>query len=441
MEDPLNTTKLTTAARQLRKSLEKETLTQLGRETGFAERLREVTPHRLAVSVIGALASQRIETIADILRGFNALTGANVQYKPFHNQLAKDEFPRFMESVFEHVLRQSAMQVLAPVPGNALNRFSDILIQDGTSFAVHDSLQVKFAGRFNAVSPAAVELHATMSVLRDEVVRVALAPDVQGERAFLPAPISLEGKLLLADRGYCDIDYCDEVNEARGSFIIRNKGNVNPVVHGCYIKGRARREFEALSLQEVLVAIGKRSADFEVGWQRPGARLVMLRLVALWNPQTQEHVILVTNLDRDEFDPETVATLYRLRWQVELLFKEWKSYANLHAFGTTKAPIAEGLIWASLTAALLKRFLCHATAFVFSLVQGTSTRRTAMALTNSCFAQLLQSLLRHRGTINRLRHLLDFLHGNARRAHPARDRAHGRLRHGLQLAQVAHAAG
>ena len=51
---------------------------------------------------------------------------------------------------------------------------------------------------------------------------------------------------------------------------------------------------------------------------------------------------LVTNLDRDLFSPADIYQIYRLRWQVELLFKEWKSYCNLHAFGTTKASIAEG---------------------------------------------------------------------------------------------------
>ena len=34
---------------------------------------------------------------------------------------------------------------------------------------------------------------------------------------------------------------------------------------------------------------------------------------------------------------ERVGQVYRLRWQVELWFEEWKSYANLHAFDTKNA--------------------------------------------------------------------------------------------------------
>jgi IS4 transposase len=34
-----------------------------------------------------------------------------------------------------------------------------------------------------------------------------------------------------------------------------------------------------------------------------------------------------------------VAAVYRLRWQIELMFKEWKYYANLHYFTSAKAPL------------------------------------------------------------------------------------------------------
>ena len=46
---------------------------------------------------------------------------------------------------------------------------------------------------------------------------------------------------------------------------------------------------------------------------------------------------------------------------MELLFKEWKSYANLHAFDTANPAIVEGLIWAAIAAAVLKRFLAYMT--------------------------------------------------------------------------------
>ncbi len=67
------------------------------------------------------------------------------------------------------------------------------------------------------------------------------------------------------------------------------------------------------------------------------------RLAVSFNPKTREFRYLLTNLCRTRYAAEQVGLAYKLRWQIELLFKEWKSYANLHAFDTGKSEIAEGL--------------------------------------------------------------------------------------------------
>ncbi|MGB6138868.1 MULTISPECIES: hypothetical protein [Pseudoalteromonas] len=40
-----------------------------------------------------------------------------------------------------------------------------MLLQDGSSFVLHDELAVVFAGRFTAISPAEIELHVTYDLL------------------------------------------------------------------------------------------------------------------------------------------------------------------------------------------------------------------------------------------------------------------------------------
>ena len=82
---------------------------------------------------------------------------------------------------------------------------------------------------------------------------------------------------------------------------------------------------------------------------------------------------LVTNLELEAFTPQHISDDYRLRWQVEFLFKEWKSHANLHAFDTSNPHIVEGLIWASLCAATVKRYCAHMTQRVFNVAMSTQT--------------------------------------------------------------------
>ncbi len=111
------------------------------------------------------------------------------------------------------------------------------------------------------------------------------------------------------------------------------------------------------------------------------------------------------------------------------MFKEWKSYTNLHAFDTKKAPIAEGLIWASLSAAILKRFLAYAAQRVHQVA--ISTRKATMSL-RYLLTDIFRALLHHRRKLkcvmNRpLQYLAcNAMQCNAKRAHPKRDKVSGR---------------
>jgi len=158
-------------------------------------------------------------------------------------------------------------------------------------------------------------------------------------------------------------------------------------------------------------------------------------MVLLWTWHKKQYLVLVTNVPRRILTAREVLQVYRLRWQVELLFKEWKSYANLHAFTSANAPLVEGLIWASLCAAALKRSLAHASQRSGASVP-ISTRVVAM-----CGVYILPDLLcsalegfRRLETI--LEQIFRYLWDNARRAHPLRDRLRGRMQFGLEYVGV-----
>ena len=90
-------------------------------------------------------------------------------------------------------------RVLEPIPSSPRQRFTDILLQDGSSLVVNDKLHEESAGRFTTISPAAVELHTTMNVDKDQPIQISLAPEINGERDFLPEANSLDEKLILSD--------------------------------------------------------------------------------------------------------------------------------------------------------------------------------------------------------------------------------------------------
>ena len=102
----------------------------------------------------------------------------------------------------------------------------------------------------------------------------------------------------------------------------------------------------------------------------------------------------------------------------------------MHKFDTGKPAIVEGLIWASLAAAILKRFFAHTTQLLWKTVE-ISTRRTAMSVRYHLDA-VISALLFGHSIDGALEKLFRFLRTNAQRAHPTRDRLSGRLAMGLE---------
>src|SRR5436190_11035935 len=205
-------------------------LNACGTETKFCRRERLITPFRLGLALVATSASDYVDTLADFHRSFCALWDVTLSYKALYDQLAKPRFADFMRAMTERLVGEMTLKVFGFTKGQAFSEFRHIVIQDGTSFAIHDALREVFPGRFKTVKPAAVELHTTMDLLCDAPTTVVLTPDTASEQPFLPEPASLRASLLLADRGYLDLHYLRRVQDAGGFFLIRAKAGMNPQV-------------------------------------------------------------------------------------------------------------------------------------------------------------------------------------------------------------------
>ena len=77
------------------------------KSTGFMKRIRAIKPLELVTSLVAALSKSNIASINEIVRQFNGMRLSEsefVAYKPFHNQLVKKEFPKFMKQITEQAM-------------------------------------------------------------------------------------------------------------------------------------------------------------------------------------------------------------------------------------------------------------------------------------------------------------------------------------------------
>ena len=422
----------TIMANKFQSVLDADVLNARGKQLGFAKRERLITPFRLGLSVVASMATQQVHPIADLHRQFNELWEVESDDKAFYKQLLKAHAPEFFRTSLCHIMRQLTRKVLGFEAGEAFSEFTRFILHDGSSFALHQALAAAFPGRFTAVTPAAVELHCTVDVLHDAPITIVLSPDTDSEHDYRPAPESLRGDVFLADRGYLDLTYLRDIDRHGGCFIVRGKSKLNPRVLEAYREdGQRLRSCQDRDVQAIITKFPKQQrAELTVEWLIKGAPF-RVRVIVRGNPETQSFDYLLTNLHQSRYTINIICLGYKLRWQVELLFKEWKSHTNLHKFDTEKETIAEALIWASLAASAIKRFLAHAAEQLLEVV--ISTRKASMA---SAYAlpELFRALRHGDGPWYRraFQALIHYLGKNTKRAHPERDARTGRSRLGLK---------
>jgi len=397
-------------------------LNNLGKKLGFTKRKRDICGFNMVNALIASSGEENIHSLADICRKFNSLTGLSLDPKPFHNQLKKPELSELLRVVAEKAL--SKWINLHYHLANAKDLpFDKILLHDGSSMGIHDALKKESPGRFTTVSPAAIECHVTMDLLSNSVASISIAPDSESERHFVPDAESLSHSLFMADAGYFEKSYMKKIDEAQGYFIMRGTANINPEV----LSG-VRADGEPLKLakkpkkfSQIKSKLPKRQS-FELSVQWHDKRY---RLVGFWISHLKRFSYVISNLPANQFSLIEIGKLYRLRWQIELLFKEFKSHNNLKKFNTRKLPIVHTLVWATLLSVTLKRFLAgHVERRFKTLISTLTATKTTHGWWHDLFEAIINN--RQRRILTVLEKAGEVLRNNAKVSHPKRDRASGR---------------
>jgi hypothetical protein len=182
------------------------------------------------------------------------------------------------------------------------------------------------------------------------------------------------GELAIADRGYAKAPDLAEV-EARGAdYIVRTGWNATR------LRTATGGDFDLLAAVHDMTEHAVREFQLTIALERGNKQLMPVRLVALRKSdaeaeasirrarkESRRHgktpqretldaakcVFLLTSLEPGDVSAEEILALYRLRWQIELLFKRLKSLLRIDELPNKHPEAARCWILANLLAALL----------------------------------------------------------------------------------------
>jgi len=190
------------------------------------------------------------------------------------------------------------------------------------------------------------------------------------------------GQLALGDRGYANPPGVAEVVEQGADVLIRvNRGAlpmttpigepVDLMASLRTLKGYASREQRVAiysrehrrRIEGRLIAVRLRPAEAEKA--RARLRRELGAKASIVDREAAQYVVLFTSVPASRMSPDMCLQLYRLRWQVELAFKRWKSICHFDRLPNYRDDTILTWLYAKLLLALIMHRMASAASSLF----------------------------------------------------------------------------
>jgi hypothetical protein len=348
-------------------------LDAIGRRTGVIRRQRKFSGASLLKTVVlTVLKSPNPQT--DDFVATAAQLGVTVTPQAVEKRFTA-ALIAFLRAGLEHVLGHAIAADPVAIP--LLGRFTAVEIGDSTTVTVPDDYAAEFPGCGGKADSgqAAVKIQATWELRTGKLTTLLVEPgrrsDAQSEAAEGPV---LPGSLSIRDLGYFSLRRFQARGAAGAYWLSRWQ-------QGTTVLDQEGRPLELLEYVRRHSGAGPIDVPILLGAvERLPCRLIVLRVpqeVADRRRQkayekaqkhgrapSAEHLawcdwtLLVTNCAADLLTWKEVVVLYRARWQIELLFKLWKSHNHLAAYRETWSAVERmALFWAKLIGVIVQHWL------------------------------------------------------------------------------------
>jgi len=346
--------------------------------SGVIQRQRKFDAHSLLKTfVLGFLQNPKASD--EELAQMAAQCGADVTPQAIE-QRHTPALVMFLESVFRECVKLviRSDRALAPI----LQRFASVVLLDSSTFSLPDEMQKQFRGCGGSYGSgaAAMKLQTEFDVRSGALFHVQIeagrSPDGATNRQQARRG---EGSLRISDLGYFNVAVFAEMAATKEYFLSRlqfGTAVLTPDGQSVELLSWLAKQSGPFVDQPILLGKEQRLPCRLIAWRLPTAqangRRRKLRLETMrkrgQEPSAErlawcDWTILVTNVPRDMLAPPEAAVFYRARWQIELLFKRWKSQ-DLAAVLSGSTPVRQMVrIWSRLIGAVIQHWLLLASAW------------------------------------------------------------------------------
>ena len=347
------------------------------RRTGFVKRASKLTGKLFLALVTFGSWSDAHTTLAPLAaKVTQVVEQVEVSPEAIHQRMNKRALV-FLQDMLRPALTK--VQALETVCADGLfTTFTKVYLADSTGFGLPDSLSELFPGSGGSATQAGAKIQAVWDYKSSVFGHFALTPWNIPDQKYVDPVVALaqQGVLFIFDLGYFKLKAFARIVEAGAYFLSRlnhqttiwdaTPGRVQPlelasllntvlgdsIEHAIFLgaKEQVASRLVAYRVPESVVNERRRRAKKNAkkkGYTPSQAHLVLLA----WN-------LFITNVPRTIWKTETVGRVYPIRWQVELIFKSWKSDLHVASIKTKKADTTLCYLYGRMLLIVLNYALC-----------------------------------------------------------------------------------
>ena len=350
---------ITTMREMFTSTFRRDDVLEWARDTGAIKRLRDIHPADFAHAIAQCAMGDETRSIATARRTFFTLTHYMPEESSFYDRFNQGTV-ELMKALFNRALAHGPLEQRTAL-AEALKHTDIIDVEaiDGSQITLPASANENFPSTSDA--HGGIKLTAALSVLFQTINDVTLTDAKTHDRKALKLPRWMHGLLCLLDRGYADHGLWATIENRKGFFLTPLKSTSMPTI--CGIRSGVGRNNIGKKLSGDLRYLGEVDVDAEFNVRKGAKRAFRVVCVPVERENHAgriETVYLwfVTNLPPEQFSPQQLATLYRFRWEVELMFKALKTVGRLDHLKSANKNVVHTFIYATLLGMVLTHNIC-----------------------------------------------------------------------------------
>jgi len=358
----------------------KEWLVTTARRVGFIQRvtsrLRGDDLVKLLTTKMLTHPAISLPGMCDVLREINP--EADMSHQALCERINSEGAVDYLCEVLRFAVEKNLSIDRESISPEALAPFNRVFIEDSTGMTLNEKLAGNFKGSGGSASKAALKIDFILDLKRQTIHRLSMSggnlPD-QARAGEIVEDLE-KGDLVIRDLGYFAIKALADIH-AKGAFylsrLLKGTGlylSADSSAQAIDIVDHLNRNFAHQSVVDLDICLGQERTPCRLIAYRAPEAVVNERIrkadasarkkgrqLSEASKEWLRFSFFVTDVSREVWSAEVIGTIYRIRWQIELRFKSWKSLCQIHLLKGHRPERIQCLVYGRLITIVLMNFL------------------------------------------------------------------------------------